>query len=275
MADAAWLLRFRWRARLDRLFGVRIPLGEPSESGEACAAPELPRRIWIYWAQGWNQAPPLVAACRRSWIERNPGWTIESLDADTVPQHITLVAAIAGKQLSPNHLANLIRLHLLAEHGGVWVDATTFCGAPLDDWLPAVMTSGFFAFSRPGRDRLLSTWFLAARPGHPLVTGWLERSRRYWRLIERADVYFWMHYLFADACRHDSEFRAWWAKSGRISARAPHLVQDNAYRTEGVDQILAAIAAGTVPVHKLHWRLSLPPEDAPTPLAALLRSGRA
>ena len=65
---------------------------------------------------------------------------------------------------SPNHRANVLRMELLARHGGVWVDATCFCVRPLDEWLPAQMSSGFFAFARPARSRLLANWFLAARP---------------------------------------------------------------------------------------------------------------
>lgn len=277
LADAAWLARFRLRARLDRLLGVRIGPAGPGEYGgdgeDPAAALALPRTIWIYWAQGWDDAPPLVAACRRSWIDRNPGWTIVPLDAATVARHVKITAAIQGKSLSTNHLSNLIRLHLLAEHGGLWVDATTFCSRPLDQWLPPLVRGGFFAFSRPGRDRLVSNWFLAARPGHPLVTGWLERSIRYWRLVEKADFYFWCHYLFAEACRSDGEFRACWARMAGISADGPHLVLNNALRTEGVDDILAGIEAAAMPVHKLSWRLPFPPAQPRTPLGVLLQSG--
>jgi len=40
-----------------------------------------------------------------------------------------------------------VRILLLHEFGGIWVDATLLCNRPLDEWLPSTMTEGFFAFA--------------------------------------------------------------------------------------------------------------------------------
>jgi capsular polysaccharide synthesis protein len=270
LGDLLWLWRFRLRAWRDLRLGVSRTLDRPDGAPPPSPGRGLPRRIWIYWEQGWDEAPELVAACRRSWIDRNPDWELVSLDSANLSRHVAMGSETAGKPLSRNHLANMIRLRLLAGQGGVWVDATTFCSTPLTDWLPSLMETGFFAFSRPGKDRLLSTWFLASEPGHPLAAGWLDRAIRYWRLVDKADFYHWCHYLFADACRDDPRFRAFWAATPRLSADGPHQVQYRADRTDGIADLLESLAAARVPVHKLSWRLAWPPADAATPLAALL-----
>jgi hypothetical protein len=271
IGDWVWLLRFRLRARLDRRFGVPAALDARGRAEDAPAAGGgLPRRLWLYWEQGWEEAPPLVRLCRRSWEERNPDWEIACLDAASAAALVPREAWEPRPGMRANHKANLLRLHLLARKGGVWADATTFCAAPLEAWLPPLTQSGFFAFARPGRDRLLSTWLLAARPHHKLVEAWLAACSRYWRLTAKADFYFWLPYLFADLCRRDPEARAMWAAVPRVSADPAHEVQRHAADESETERIAALLALGTVPVHKLDWRLPLPKAGARTPLALLL-----
>jgi hypothetical protein len=108
-------------------------------------------------------------------------------------------STLLERGLPPQKISNLLRFYLLNRYGGVWADATCYCCRPLDDWLPAVMTSGFFAFrfledewvrdqlsskfpswfeKRP-HDRIVSSWFLAASKGNPLPLAVYERHRDY------------------------------------------------------------------------------------------------
>lgn len=268
--DLAWLLRFRLRARLDQRFGVPAALDAPGPGTKVAGS--APRRLWLYWEQGWDAAPELVRHCRRSWEALNPGWEIVGLDAESAAARVPVETWVPRPGMRANHKANLLRLHLLARQGGVWADATTFCAAPLDAWLPPLMEGGFFAFARPGPDRLLSTWLLAATSGHALVGKWLAACLRYWRLTAKADFYFWLPYLFADLCRRDPGARAIWAAVPRVSADPSHEVQRHAADEAETERIAALLAGGTVPVHKLDWRLPLPPAGVRTPLALLLDS---
>ena len=271
IGDLAWLALFRLRARLDRRFGVPAGLDSP-EPGTASAGdgPALPRRLWLYWEQGWDEAPELVRRCRRPWERHHPGWEIACLDGESAKALVPREAWEPRAGMRANHKANLLRLHLLAGQGGVWADSTTFCAEPLEAWLPPFMGSGFFALARPGPDRLLSTWLLAAVPRHALVEKWLAASLRYWRLTAKADFYFWLPYLFADLCRRDPAARAAWAAVPRVGADPSHAVQRHSADIGATERIEALLAAGTVPVHKLDWRLPLPDAGARTPLARLL-----
>jgi hypothetical protein len=267
--DLAWLARFRLRARLDRRFGVPAALDAPGPRA-AAGAPALPRRLWLYWEQGWEKAPELVRLCRRSWERHHPGWQIACLDGESAAALVPRALWEPRPGMRANHKANLLRLQLLARRGGVWADATAFCALPIEAWLPPLTQSGFFAFARPGRDRLLSTWLIAATPHHPLAEKWLAACLRYWRLTTKADFYFWLPYLFADLCRRDPEARALWAAVPRVSADPSHEVQRHAADVGETARIEALLAAGTVPVHKLDWRLLMPEAGARAPLAILL-----
>lgn len=46
---------------------------DPERSYERCPANQaLPRIVWIYWGQGWNQAPPLCRAVVEAWRAHHP-----------------------------------------------------------------------------------------------------------------------------------------------------------------------------------------------------------
>ena len=68
------------------------------------------------------------------------------------------------------HYADVLRLNLLANHGGTWFDATCLQVAPMP---AATLNSDFACFSR-GDSRMLASWFLHADAGHPLIVGWLD-----------------------------------------------------------------------------------------------------
>ena len=251
--ERVWLARLLWRSRLDARFGARDVSGAPAAAAPAAAS--IPRRIWLYWAQGWNEAPELVLKCRDSWRYHNPGWEVACLDRDSAETLTGMPGIMAGKEVAPTGVANMIRLALLARDGGVWADATAYCARPLDDWLSDVTGSGFFAFARPGPDRLVATWFLASSAGHPVLGAWLERAVGYWRAMRRPHLYFWVHHLFADAVRHDRACHEAWARTPRVPAD-PALQLQKIPMAQWQAALDAANLAG-VPVHKLDWRLDL------------------
>jgi Capsular polysaccharide synthesis protein len=185
----------------------------------------LPRTIWCLWFQGWANAPDLVQACGASWRQRNPGWTIHYLSRDTLEARLDAVPelkAIAAKNLPIEALSDAVRIELLSRYGGVWVDSTVYCLRPLDGWLRPAMPRGFFAFDRPGPDRMLSSWFLAAERGSYVIDAWRRKILAYWQGRLERDHYFWFHRLFAEAYRSDAEFQAIWDATPKLSADAPH-----------------------------------------------------
>ena len=95
------------------------------------------RKIWIYWHQGWEQAPSLVKQCRSSWARLNPDYEMHALDKNSLFDHIEFPAGIDinRKDLTIQKVAALGRLALLSKYGGVWTDATVMCARPLREWL--------------------------------------------------------------------------------------------------------------------------------------------
>lgn len=180
----------------------------------------FPKTIWMLWLQGWHAAPEIALASRQSWLRFNPSWRVHSLSlaglGDFLPA--ATVERLTSEALTPEARSDLIRLELLHRYGGVWADATTICTRALDEWLPARMASGFFAFRQPAPDRPLSTWFLAAEAGSTIVNRWRCAAEAYWRDRISSDSYFWVHDLFAECCKTDSNFATNWHKTLSLTA---------------------------------------------------------
>jgi hypothetical protein len=115
------------------------------------------RVVWTLWLQGRHRAPRVVRECLASWERHNPTWEIRCLDATTVGRYVDVASVVdlATSTITATSLSDVIRLLLLHEYGGVWVDATLYCNRPLDEWLEPVLGEGLFAFSRPAPDRLV------------------------------------------------------------------------------------------------------------------------
>ncbi len=253
------------------------------------------KKIWLYWDQGWEQAPFLVRRCADSWAPRNPDYEIHRLDRRSVADFVSLPEQLESRRgnLSVQKYANILRLALLAAHGGVWADASVYCVRPLADWLGEYYGSGFFAFRNPRPDRLLANWFLAAEPSSVILqrlqreqiaffTGnsysnqptplgrklrlffgrlWNSNYRTtvFWRSwfareILRVYPYFIFHYLFNRLILTDPECAALW-NSARPFPAGPAMSLHWLEGTEGgLERAKAEIESRRTPVFKLNRR---------------------
>ena len=130
----------------------------------------IPKVIYIFWYQGFENAPEIVKRCVGSWKTCNKNWQINLLDKTNITKYVEFDfenKAINNKSIA--HKSDLLRLKLLMENGGVWVDATTYCIEPLDNWIYDFSDNGLFFFGKPFQDRLISNWFIAAQKDNYLI----------------------------------------------------------------------------------------------------------
>jgi len=113
----------------------------------------------------------------------NKDWDVRVLDESAAAAYLDHAAVPASRLavLPPEKRANILRMRLLTEEGGVWADATMFCLRPLDAWLPACMEADFFCFRDPGADRLVANWFLASNRGGRLAVLWRDAHEAFWK----------------------------------------------------------------------------------------------
>ena len=251
--------------------------------------------MFSYWHQGEGAAPTLVKACIHQMRSLHPNWDVQVLDGATVEGWIDPIPVPQEKfhRLSLAHQSDLIRTQLLLRHGGVWADPTVFMVRPLDQWLPKYMDSGLFLFHRPGRDRLISNWFIGAEPGNVLLGRLYERLCRYWSENEfenlgrpqseiaefvarvlnrnlflprlwlrkpmikllRTAPYMVYHYQFADLVARDRACREIWRRTPKISADGPHRLLRYGLLSPLSPEVRKWIDGADPPLFKLSWKL--------------------
>lgn len=213
------------------------------------APKRLPRIIWIFWDKPLEEAPEVVRASVDSWQRKNPNWQLQVLSDSNIGDYVTIPEASNPRK--PQWKADLIRVALLSKYGGVWVDATTFCAIPLDEWLPPLMQSGFFAFPDTYPGRVMQNWFLAATPGNHLVERWEESMFRYYQKPGKLFHYFWVMYMFEFVIRLDSRAADVWDQTPKISAKGPALLKRIITQKDLAQPIPEHVDLNAIPVLKI------------------------
>lgn len=103
------------------------------EAEEECIAEDAP--IWIYWKQGFSNAPELVKHCLNSVKKHCGNHPVIELSDDNLHEYVTIPDYImekAGGVVTFAQLSDIIRLTLLSSYGGIWMDATIFMSREFD-----------------------------------------------------------------------------------------------------------------------------------------------
>ena len=171
--------------------------------------------------------------------------------------HIT---NINKKNINNTALSDIVRVLLLKIYGGLWVDATTFCNKSLDDWLPNYINEGFFAFNKPGKDRLLSSWFIYSENNSYIINKWYIRTLQYYKNHNSPHTYFWFHYLFGNLYNSDKLFKEKWNKVPKLSANGvgPHYLQEKGIMNYITNKIKLDIDNKITPFYKLTYKCEFP-----------------
>jgi hypothetical protein len=115
------------------------------------------RIIWQYWAQGYEDVPPVVRQCLLSVEKYAAGYTLVRLTDENLSEYLDLPEFVQQKRaaFSRAFFSDLLRLMLLRTYGGVWLDATVFLSAPLPE---EYLNYPFFVFRRDPAEPNLRYW---------------------------------------------------------------------------------------------------------------------
>lgn len=92
------------------------------------------KNIFICWWQGLDKMPPIVKLCIDSIKKNADGNRVILLDKNNIQNYLDISPVLLEKaekgDLWIAHLCDYIRLRLLYEYGGAWLDSTVFLTAP-------------------------------------------------------------------------------------------------------------------------------------------------
>jgi len=148
--------------------------------------PSVPLKIHQIWL-GPRPLPRSCVNMMESWKANHPTWEYKlwtDLDAETALVTPNLREAFS-KARNPAEKSDIVRLGLILEHGGLYVDVDFECLQPFDGFHRRF--SFFSGLSNVGVFELNNGLF-AASPGHPLVSFLCERVGRPWPEWGQSDV---------------------------------------------------------------------------------------
>lgn len=210
----------------------RVPYEQVAPAGDP--------KIFVYWEQGFDAAPPVVRACRQRLVDLH-GSDVVELDRQRLHELVDIPVDVRlHAESDRTHFSDIARFALLHRYGGVWIDATCLVTDSVLSRFDALVRSGFFAFRY--HDALTSNWFLAAQPGS-YVTGMMYQGLcAYWRHRD-IDVHYYMaHHMFESLYYLDERFAAIWDATIDLSSHPPHELQkamQEPYTPARLDTLLA------------------------------------
>lgn len=127
--------------------------------------------IWLYWDKP-DTCPSLIRIFHKLVILNNPNLDVRILDAESVKKYVSVYPDYY-KNLCPAHQADYIRLRLLFDHGGLWLDSDILCMDSLKPYLDDIERHGLVMIAET--DELLTNSFLGSTKGHPFIDEWIRK----------------------------------------------------------------------------------------------------
>ncbi len=131
--------------------------------------------------------PLLVKLCTHTWTHHHPDWQVTIVTDDTIHKYLpdTDVTFIRERGQFANYIqfrSDLVRLHLLALHGGVWADASILMTDTLE-WMlqeqqrdPDIEYVGYYlrSFTMDERFPVIENWMFGCIPNASFVVKWKD-----------------------------------------------------------------------------------------------------
>ena len=123
--------------------------------------PKILHFIWI------GDVLKMPYKCMKTWTDKNPEykvvlWDNDALEESNWKNKRQLYDMLAKKDYAG--ASDVMRYEILYEHGGIYIDADSYCVKPLEDWL--LDCDAFASWEQEiVRNNLISNGFLGGVPG--------------------------------------------------------------------------------------------------------------
>lgn len=209
--------------------------------------------IWWCWFQGEENAPDICQSCLKSVKKYYPDFELFIVTDENVNELIKFPNYILEKYksgiISRAHFSDIVRIFLLYEYGGIWMDSTIY-STRREDYL---YEYPFFVFKHiyRGLDAIAaSSWLISSAPKHPIIRMIRDLLCSYWRSNDELNYYYLIHTFMTFAADH---YYKLWNDIPDFSNVPSHLLQNEITRVfdkKRYDQIIAMTG-----IHKLTYKL--------------------
>ncbi|MDV5009900.1 capsular polysaccharide synthesis protein [Enterococcus faecium] len=203
-------------------------------------------KVWFCWFQGYDAAPELIKACYHAAKQAMPNKEIIFLTGDNINSYVHLPDYITEKYHSGKigfaHYSDLIRISLLCEYGGLWIDSTVLTTSP--EMAEYITSLPFFVFKQLELTRLdyqptvASNWLISSYSNNKILLLTRDFLYEYWKKYNYAIDYFIFHIFFRFATE---KYREDWENVPTFNNISPHMLQmelNSEYNEERWKQLL-------------------------------------
>ncbi len=204
--------------------------GKLVEEGISCEERKKSDKVWICWFQGMETAPELVKACVASAKKQFADKEVILLSEENLGEYIQLPDYIMEKRsrgiIPPAQFSDLVRIELLCQYGGLWLDATVYCTHKAGQ-KEVIFNEPFFVFQQLNLngekepESVASSWFLYGESNHPIYCLTRKLLFRYWKDYDSLLDYFIFHMFFAMATRR---YPKEWKAMPIFNNHSPHVM---------------------------------------------------
>jgi hypothetical protein len=195
---------------------------------------ETPETIWQFWDNPAGRTTPEIVKSALERVNRFKGkFDLKVLNKATFADYSDLPGYVLDKfnkgHIDFTHFSDLLRLNLLKNHGGIWLDATAY----MTDFVPDyILEEDFFVLLT---DKLthfpysfMQNCFIRAKKGSFLCDAWYRMCIEYWKEETELSDYFQHQLMFKALISNQSKARNLFNVMPHVSEDGIHqLIGDN------------------------------------------------
>lgn len=156
--------------------------------------------IWVCWLDGIIKAPLLVQKCIESIKKCAGKHPVIVITKDNYFKYVNLpdyiIEKMQNKQIQSAHFSDILRVTLIANYGGLWLDSTIYCTRKIPD---GYFKYAFFTCKSPEEEigcvskNRWTTFCLGGNKNSPIFCCLRDFFFSYWKIENQA-----IDYLFFD-----------------------------------------------------------------------------
>jgi len=154
----------------------------------------IPKIIHLYWNN--KELPDFIIKCKKTIIDMNPDWKIKQYSQDDFlkikdsPEFCQRSYKLPHAQKDAiKYACDWLRMYLLYTEGGVYMDMSCLCLAPLETFLDMNSTNiQGFNMSFIENFYCMENWFICSPPRHIFIEKWMKETEEAHRIPYGAEL---------------------------------------------------------------------------------------
>lgn len=213
--------------------------------------------IWVCWFQGIENAPKIVKRCVQSIEQCKEDYQVVLIKSDNFQEYVDIPPIILDKWqrgiIDNTHLSDILRIHLLARYGGVWIDSTCLMLSPIPKY---ILDSDFFIFHSHGEFEytLIQSCFIRCRKNNYIMRKWMAAIDNYWTQESIRINYFLLHLIFVALLQTDEKFMKEFNNVPVVNDKEMHFILEKMMRGNEYSDELISTAREKCFIQKLTYK---------------------